>query len=618
MAYVLTDEDRALAKQMSGQILSNADKSPQQPKQQPNGLTNFLANAAPIVGGTLGAVGGSFLAPVAGTAVGGAAGAGLGNIIKQKLLGQDFNPGEFAADTAFGALPGAGKLLKGAVGGVKAIETGGDFLQGAKGAGNVAKAATEGGAPSSLLQRTGQRLTESGSGLKAEPTAGGISKLDQQSQFMSKYTGTPRQQRVAMEKDMGNLSGQVDNILAKNPTPISGTDVRTQVQSAVNDPLKYADVDLSLPGVQRNLESHLTKFEETKTAQELNNYIKQLNPIAKRAQDKIARGAAVTDKEAAALTAKRAGDEVLSSIPEIKPLKQNMAQIFEVTPQVAKAGEKSIGLPMGTGLNTKAPVQAAKGIQSKLGALLQGGSKKVDPQSLATAFRPSNLIKPAIKQTVAQSLGGTLTAPPAPEQPSADVQASPTDLTSPATDQSQIDPNNPWSDPQAVQDAYTRAISAGDTKAADTILQGFKAFGQTTAMKPGYTKPTAQQYGLAQAGISSLGQLEQMLGSNPSLVTKGSIPGQQLPVVGGLVSNAIGTGEYNSLSNNVLDALARVRTGAAMTSQEESFYRNLLPKAGDNDATIKSKMNSLKQAFTPFLGYGGSDSGVDLSSLTGQ
>lgn len=619
MAYQLTEQDRALAQQLAGKMASQYNQLSTPPKPQVGGLTGFLANAAPIVGGTLGAIGGSLLAPVAGTAAGGAAGAGLGAIIKQKLLGQDTNVGDIATESLLGALPGAGKLIKGIAGGAKAVKGAENIVQGAGSLANPLESAAV-TTPSTLLQRAGQRLTEAGSGLKPEPTTGGINRLEQQSQFMSKYTGSPRQQRVAMEKDMGNLSSQVDNILAKNPTPIQGADVKAQVQQAISDPLKYAELDLTTPGAQRALSVHLDKFAASPDAKSLNDYIKQLNPIAIRAQGKIARGVNLTDKETAALAAKKAGDEVLTQIPEIQPLKQQMAQIFEVTPQVAKAGEKSIGMPMASGLNTKAPVQAAKGVQSKLGALLQGASAtgRVNPSSLAAAFRPSNLLRQSAKQAVVQSLvpGTTPTTVSGQSQPSSDMSTNPADATQVTTTSSQGQ-GSFWSDPQAVQTAYTNALNAGDTKTATAIVDGYKLFGQQS-MGPGYTKPTAQQYGLAQAGLSSLGQLQELISKDPSLITREATPGQGLPIIGGLVSNAVGTGEYNAVANNILDALARVRTGAAMTSQEESFYRNLLPKAGDDQSTIKAKLNALQQAFTPFMGYGGANNSPDLSNIVNQ
>ncbi len=578
MAYQLTQQDRAMAQQMAGKLFSDYNQAPAQPKPQVNGLTGFLANAAPVIGGTLGAVGGSFLAPVAGTAAGGAAGAGLGAIVKQKLLGQDTNVGDIASETLLGALPGAGKLIKGIAGGAKAVK-------GAEEVAQTAGAAT----PSNIFQRAGQRLTENGSGLKAEPTVGGVGRLEQQSQFMSKYTGTPRQQRVAMEKDMGNLSSQVDDILAKNPTPIQGADVKAQVQQAISDPLKYAELDLTTPGAQRALGVHLDKFAASPDAKSLNDYVKQLNPIAIRAQGKIARGVNLTDKETAALAAKKAGDEVLTQIPEIQPLKQQMAQIFEVTPQIAKAGQKSIGVPMASGLSTKAPVQAAKGVQSKLGALLQGANPKgkINQSSLASAFRPSSLLKAGTKQAVAQSLGAGLSGQPEETPPN----AAPGSLTAPGLDNSPAQGNNSiWSDPQAVQDAYTKAVAAGDAKSASAILEGYKAFGQqATPIKKTETQRARDE--AAQLTDKALGQLD--AGGVSSGLIGGNL--ENLKGVFGMADQK--TLDFNTTVSSLKAAIAKARAGTSFTPNEEALLNQYAPTTGDSEQQLRTKLNGLKQVY---------------------
>lgn len=478
----------------------------------------------------------------------------------------------------------------------------------------------------SMLNRAGKRLTEGGSGLKAEPTVGGAKKLDQQSEFMSKYTGTPRQQRVAMEKDMGDLSNQVDEILSKNPTPIKGSEVRTKVQQAIEDPLKYADVDLNLPGVQKNLDSHLTKFGSAKSAKELNDYIKLLNPIAKKAQDKIARGAAVTDKEAAALTAKRAGDEVLSSIPEIKPLKQNMAQIFDVTPQVAKAGEKGLGVPMVSGVSTKAPVQAFKGAQSKIGAILQKGSKgKVDQKALANAFKPAEdvtgqLTTPDVsKLGAAQGAFGGLvnptvsrnaaTAQPDTQQPVEPLQEEPS-MTPPATDQSGASIFNK----DNVQSLILQDLASNGGKNVSTLLALYKAFGEDQAQKP-LSSTAATAIGNANSGLNSLQQLEDII-SQQGGVSKGTlVPGRDL--FGGLGANALGTASYDTAAKNIQDVITRLRSGAAITPDEAAFYNSQLPSAFDSPDVISQKTQMFKDLFNSVADRTGGNT-VDVQSLTAQ
>jgi len=84
----------------------------QQPKKV-GGLKGFAAGMLPLIGGAVGAVGGSLVAPVVGTAVGGAGGSALGELAKQKLLGEKTNWGSVATQGALGAIPGVGKLAKG-------------------------------------------------------------------------------------------------------------------------------------------------------------------------------------------------------------------------------------------------------------------------------------------------------------------------------------------------------------------------------------------------------------------------------------------------------------------------------------------------------------------------
>lgn len=84
----------------------------QQPKKV-GGLKGFAAGMLPLIGGAVGAVGGSLVAPVVGTAVGGAGGSALGELARQKLLGEKTNYGSIATQGALGAIPGVGKLAKG-------------------------------------------------------------------------------------------------------------------------------------------------------------------------------------------------------------------------------------------------------------------------------------------------------------------------------------------------------------------------------------------------------------------------------------------------------------------------------------------------------------------------
>lgn len=58
-----------------------------------------------------------------------------------------------------------------------------------------------------------------------------------------------------------------------------------------------------------------------------------------------------------------------------------------------------------------------------------------------------------------------------------------------------------------------------------------------------------------------------------------------------------GAGEYEAAKNEVLDVITRLRTGAAITKDEEDFYKKQLPTITDNEATRKSKIERFRTLF---------------------
>lgn len=138
-----------------------------------------------------------------------------------------------------------------------------------------------------------------------------------------------------------------------------------------------------------------------------------------------------------------------------------------------------------------------------------------------------------------------------------------------------------------------------DPKNASTYIALFNAL-KPSASSSTTGKVTAQQKGLASTGLSGLQAIAQEIQDNPSVVTHAATPGQNIPLVGGFITNRTGAGSYEANANQVLDSLARLRTGAAMSKSEETFYRNLLPKAGDSPETINTKLSDLQGAFSQF------------------
>lgn len=115
-------------------------------------------------------------------------------------------------------------------------------------------------------------------------------------------------------------------------------------------------------------------------------------------------------------------------------------------------------------------------------------------------------------------------------------------------------------------------------------------------------KPTAQQYGLASSGVQSLQELADQMSQNPNIVTKNATPGQGLPLVGSLISNASGAADYHSLADNVLQAIIHLQTGATATPSEVTAAHGQLPQPGDSETVKQQKLQTLLNDFSPFLG----------------
>lgn len=127
---------------------------------------------------------------------------------------------------------------------------------------------------------------------------------------------------------------------------------------------------------------------------------------------------------------------------------------------------------------------------------------------------------------------------------------------------------------------------------------------------PGYTKPTSQQYAQGITGSNSIDQLQNILSQDPGAVNRAATPGQNIPVVGSLISRGTNTTAYRGAGNNILNSIARINTGANMPESERKFYeQTYLPQPGDPPEAIQQKLATLRQFFAPITNYQSSPSG---------
>ena len=105
---------------------------------------------------------------------------------------------------------------------------------------------------------------------------------------------------------------------------------------------------------------------------------------------------------------------------------------------------------------------------------------------------------------------------------------------------------------------------------------------QTQETKP-LSAEANKQYQTAQSGLRALDLIEQQS-------SRGNLIQEALP-------GALGAREYRTNIREAMDAISRLRTGAALTANEEKFYRQQLPQAFDSQDTINRKIQNLRDFF---------------------
>lgn len=456
----------------------------------------------------------------------------------------------------------------------------------------------------SLIDKFSRSATRSGSGLKVGRNVGDSGRLDEAVELFQrrKISGSPDKQLKRIDEEMATAGREVDEILSRSPIKLDGAQVRAQVQSAIDDPLKYADVDLTVGNAQKYLEGHLTKFAGAPEAKGLNDYIKTLNPVAKRAQDKIARGIAPTDKEVAALVAKRAGDDVLKQIPEIAPLKKDMAIMFERNPDVAKLAEqKTSATILGTTIPSRAIKQGLAGAQSAIGQATSGQAGAQGSSLFNKIKGGAKFAGELAKQGATRSIAGPILNPS--EEPD------PTELTDASLLPETPIMNTDTGDSGAISQGQLMAAIAADPKNADTYITLYKLFNEGQGAKKPMSAESAKTLSNAQTGLSALDQIEGQLTADPNIQQRGGISGTFNPF--GVVSGVLGTGEYENARAQARDIIARIRTGAALTNDEAKAFDKFLPQPGDSQSTVQQKLGTLRSQFQYIVDNAGG-AGTDL------
>lgn len=255
--------------------------------------------------------------------------------------------------------------------------------------------------------------------------------------------------------------------------------------------------------------------------------------------------------------------------PEVRKLNNLEHDLFTLSRGLVKSSKSPEGLSI-LGFRNIGGEQLQK-LQDFMGRGLQKG---------AGIQAPTVNVPPALQQVLARGTTMAATAPsqaPAPVEPprQQDLLGGAAQAAAPTSPQ--------ITDTMLMQARLS--LSDSEYKKIKDIYDMQQAGSKATS---GVGKASAKDVATARSGLSSLESYEKILSGDPSKLQKQLLPGK------------LGARDLDSASRNILDAIARLRTGAAMTRTEEEFYRGFLPSVLDDDATKQAKLDTLRQYFSQF------------------
>ncbi len=99
----------------------------------------------------------------------------------------------------------------------------------------------------------------------------------------------------------------------------------------------------------------------------------------------------------------------------------------------------------------------------------------------------------------------------------------------------------------------------------------------------------------AQTGLQALSDFQAAIDQDPNVLAKRSLPGRGL--LGGALGSALGTRGADAAAQQIVDIIARLRTGAAITNDEAVRFEQFIPQAFDPPEVRQQKINYLGRQF---------------------
>jgi hypothetical protein len=574
------------------------------PKKQPKG-NQLLKTILSIGGGTLGAIGGTFVAPGAGTAAGGALGSGLGTALGRLIGGESLlgegGLGEIALDTALGgAFSGAGKALKAAKAGVPALTMAGKEVgrQAAKGVVEDAGVA----AGRQALQTAGQTGRKGIASTVERATRQSIIAPGEKSIFRTapqqaaatnwarRYglSGSAATNFENINPIIKNLSNEVDEVLKPLTKTVSTSTLRKEI-STISGKLSKDQRVIFDEAISEVLKGTANK--KALTGLEVNGILRNVNKSFSGIFGKAAKGQQLTAAQQGAERVRKVLKQTIDDLggEAIKPINKDLAIGLQIQEELFKTkATPNLRLPI---FGTPVPLSTAT-IQKGASIVNRAAGNRLD--GAVTGLTPTQALG---RQTLAQTLGG-FAQPQQPQQPEQEMQ----DITGGMGDMTDMGAGmgadmgaeQAAADEQAQIDQYFQGLALQDLqqtggKRLSAIKNAYDLFGGGKASKPSAAEVKAQQQlSGVQTGVDRIARLYSQTGAQGR--------------IGGLVGEAgaaLGLNEaaqnYNNQREALLAPLARAISGevGVLTDRDIKRADRLLPKLTDNPNEARAKLQEL-------------------------
>lgn len=590
-----------------------------QQTEQPKKKSNFLLDTIlPIIGGSIGAVGGFAVGGPVGAIAGGAAGSGGAKALANKIEGNPAGDQVFS-NAVFGALGGAGKAFQ-SLKAAKALKT---AVAATNNTAGVASTLIQAPKTTGLIENIGKNMKAGASGYGVgskvagqQPLTGTLSDQIGNTLKTLKIPATaPENQARLLDNRLGNLEKILTSHYANGNLPLTTEELNNLASGIIGK--VTANVG---SGADKYTMERLQQLVKSGDTSGLWSFVKNLerqainfgaNPSAK-----------LVDREAAARIIKQDARDLLNSkvpgIADVNNLYSNgrtaqtyilskskdpggglFSRIFSLTPV------KTIEAKIGVGLEKSGQYSAGTGgTASKITNQLkwQTGARlfPVSGSSPETTMTPGDLLNSGQNNTTSPSdllSSGGQTSTPSNNYGGQSISVG-----------GQTIPLSSFT-PEVINQMIKDDIARTGGKNIDTIatIVGIQDTLVKQQPKPSSNigKVSAQAYGLAQQGMNALDQLSQLITQDPGVLKRTAVPGRGLPVIGGALQSAAGTNTFDTLGFAAISSLLRAQSGAAVPDSEvRSYMRAYLPGPFDPPETVKKKLQTLQYDFQTVLGQG--------------